>query len=109
MEETIDSILGILDVVILDKYDDKYIKYLIRNIDYQIEYLEPVSIVITPKRIYVSTKNITHLDAQAYRQIITKFCCSLIEGITERYAKKDVKIKDRQINKSILHKSIQFL
>ena len=94
MEETVDNILGILDIVILDKYDERYIKFLTRNINYQIEYLEPVSIIITPKRIYVSTKNISHLDTQTYRQVITKFCCSLIEGITERYVKKAVKIKE---------------
>jgi hypothetical protein len=91
METTKDIVLGILDTVIFDKYDEKYIKYITRSIDYGIEYLEPIDIIIIPRKIYVSTKKISNYDPAEYRKIVAKFCNNLIVDITCRYADKPIK------------------
>jgi hypothetical protein len=91
METTKDIVLGILDTVIFDKYDDKYTKYITRSIDYNIEYLEPIDIIIIPRKIYVSTKKISNCDPAEYRTIVAKFCSSLVVDITCRYGDQKIK------------------
>lgn len=94
MNETINIVLGILDCIIFDKCEEKYIKYLTRSVDYNIEYLEPVDIIIVPRRIYVSTKKISNTHPRDCRKIVTKFCGELIEGLTLRYADQKINIRN---------------
>tara|TARA_B110000908_G_C10267435_1_gene465820 strand:+ start:7328 stop:7810 length:483 start_codon:yes stop_codon:yes gene_type:complete len=91
MEVTKEIVIGILDTIIFDKYDDKYTKYLTKSINYGIEYLEPIDIIIIPRKIYISTKKISHLDPSEYRRIVAKFCSTLVVDITCRYGDKKIK------------------
>ena len=91
MDSTKDIVIGILDTIILDKYDDKYLKYITRSIDYGIEYLEPIDIIIIPRKIYISTKKIANYDPAEYRKMVAKFCSSLVVDITCRYGDKKIK------------------
>ena len=92
MSTSKDIVLGILDIVILEKYDDKYINYVIKTIDYNIEYVEPIDIIIIPRKIYVSTKRIREeLPLKEFRKVVVKFCTDLVIGINDRYIRKDIK------------------
>lgn len=93
MNETLDTIFGILDVVLLDKYVEKFVNYLTITVNHHIEYVDPVEILLIPKKIYITTENIPSDDNNKYREIITRFSCNLIEGITQRYTKKDIKLR----------------
>lgn len=93
MKETLDTIFGILDVVLLDKYVEKFVNYLTITVSHNIEYVDPIEILLIPKKIYITTENIPSEDNNEYREIITRFSCLLIQGITERYTKKDIKIR----------------
>jgi len=91
MDTTREIVLGILETIIFDKYDKKYTKYITRSINYGIEYLEPIDIIIIPRKIYVSTKKISNYPPDEYRRIVSKFCNGLLFDITCRYADKYIK------------------
>ena len=84
---TKDILMAILDMIILDKYDERYIKYVKKTIDYNIEYLEPIDIIVLPKDIYVLIGNDIDWDT------VTKFCSDLVVSISSTYSNRDISIK----------------
>lgn len=94
MEDTIDIVLGILDVVLLDKYDEKYAEYITKTIDYGIEYVEPITIITIPKKIYITTNYLAeNYKYSEYIKNINNFCSKLMGGIQNKYIHNPVNIQ----------------
>ena len=85
MDNTVDIIIGILNIIFTDNYEDSpYTKYLMKEIDCNIEHVDPITVVIIPKRIYISTQRITEdITQNEYNIIITNLCAKILEGLTE--------------------------
>ena len=73
-----DTILGVLRIAITNEMDKRYIKYLTKNIDLGIDFVEPIKTIIIPKKIYVEIIN----EKDDPRQIIV----DLLKLITEEYS-----------------------
>ena len=94
MEDTIDIVLGILDVVLLGTYEEKYTKYIEKTIDYGIEYVEPITLVMIPKKIYITTNHLAeNYKYSEYIKNINSFCSKLIDGIQKKYIHKHTEIQ----------------
>ena len=94
MEDTIDIVLGILDVILLNKYDKKYTKYITKTINYGIEYVEPIDMILIPKKIYITTNYLAeNCKYSEYIKHINNFCSNLICGIQKKYIHKDNNIQ----------------
>lgn len=94
MEDTIDIVLGILDVVLLNKYEERYKKYLIKTIDYGIEYVEPIEMIMIPKKIYITTDYLAeNYKYSEYIKNINNFCSNLISGIQKKYVHNHINIQ----------------
>ena len=86
MKDTLDIVLGILDIVLLNKYDEKYVKYITKVIDYGVEYVEPIKLLLVPKKIYITTNDLAeNYKYSEYVKIINNFCTNLIYEIQKKY------------------------
>lgn len=94
MEIIIKDIISILDYTIYKKESGAYKKYVNKRVDYNIEYVSPIDITISPKVIYIFTDNIK----TNYNDRVLKFYIELLYNIHQNI---DTRIVPSFVNSNI--------
>lgn len=77
---SIQDILGVLRIALTDDMDSRYLKYLKKEIENDIEFVEPITLILIPETIYVCTKKDKN-----------ELLSTLLKSISDEYDKQELK------------------